>query len=114
MVCILVLSASVFSSILSLLRLIQEPSFYLNQVSSLSCLPLAQMNVLFDFVLFILLCRGCCIYYTMTLCIFRVQVVCFIGGFLQEDVVVNNPSLDSCMDSVLVLEVPSRATFCFV
>jgi hypothetical protein len=50
----------------------------------------------------------------MTLLIFRVQVVCFIGGFLQEDVIVNNPSLDSCMDSVLVLEVPCRATFCFV
>jgi hypothetical protein len=38
MVCFFVLSASVFSSILSHLRLIQEPSFYLNQASSFPCL----------------------------------------------------------------------------
>jgi hypothetical protein len=52
--------------------------------------------------------------YMMTLCIFWVQVGFFIGVFLQDDVVVNDSSIDRCMDSVLVLEVPSRATFRFV
>ena len=45
----------------------------------------------------------------------RTQVGFFIGVFMQDDVVVNDSSFDSsCMDSVLVLEVPRRATRCFV
>jgi len=51
---------------------------------------------------------------TMKLYIIRTQVGFFIGVFMQDDVVVNDSSFDSCMDSVLALKVPSRATFCFV
>jgi hypothetical protein len=52
---------------------------------------------------------------TMKLYIIRTQVGFFIGVFMQDDVVVNDSSFDSsCMDSVLVLEVPWRATRCFV
>ena len=47
------------------------------------------------------------------LCI-RTQVGFFIGVFMQDDVVVNDSSFDSCMDSVLALKVPRRATHCFV